>query len=256
MSAERFDELCRGLATGAPRRQVLKAFGVAIAGGILSAIAGREAPVALAVTVRQCTSGNETRHLGQACGATQCCLTNEHLECQQVGQTGAYRCECASGFVQCSGQCVPTTCPGGAVLDLSTCSCGCPSGSETCTPSGGSAACYSLCTGGSVRNTTTCACECPSGTETCTPSGGSLTCFTACANGTVRNTTTCACECPSGQVFCNGRCFNPTTACSDCRNKVFNIQCCSCENPGQPSGQCKGEICSSSGCTCQNDPHR
>jgi hypothetical protein len=93
--------------------------------------------------------------------------------------------------------------------------------------------------------------SCPEGSEACTPTGSTTQlCLAPCPTGQQR-LADCTCGCPAGQVFCNNACFNPSSAC-DCHNKVFNATCCSCENPGQPSGKCKGALCTASGCTCEN----
>ncbi len=271
MDARKFDECTKALATGASRRQVIKG----LAGGALGALAvalfgGGQAEEVEAATCRA---------LGEACkpGATgtqagACCPGTEqepsHLICQQVGQTGATRCECDlnQGFRECGGRCVSTTCPGGGQLNTTTCQCECGSitcpenatlntttcvcecnqGFESC---GGQ--CLAPCTGGQVRQAN-CTCACPTGTVEC-PTGSGTCVSTNCPTGMTFNPNTCTCGCPSGQVFCNGACFNPATACSTCKpnNKVFNIECCSCENPGQPSGVCKSEPCTAAGCPCK-----
>jgi hypothetical protein len=252
MDGNRFDEYTKALATGVSRRQVIKA----LAGGALAAVFGaRAAPAAEAAPT--------CRVLGESCRTDATCCSGQNLFCQQIGETGARRCECETGFTACGGVCVSISCPPGAQFNPATCSCACPSGTSACggaclaacptgqtrnpttcaceCPSGTElcgGSCVTLCTGGSVRNPTTCACECPAGTELC---GGN--CIAPCTGGQTRNPTTCACECGTGEVFCNGACHNVSTACAGCHNKVFNAQCCSCENPGQPSGKCKGTPC-------------
>jgi len=268
MTPNSFDDLAKGLAKETSRRNILRMLGIGVVGGAVAA-AG----------VRRTEAAPTCRALGEACQSdVSCCGGNAagtgSLFCQQVGATGAHRCECnvGAGFEQCNNQCVPAGTCGQPQ--------GCPTGTETCTPSGGTASCYATCTGGTVRNLTTCACECasgqvlcngscvaacsgnqvlnsscqcvcPTGTQTCTPTGGSAACYPTCPSGQVF-TSSCTCGCPAGSTFCNGQCV-PLTAgqvCPGCHNKVFNAQCCSCENPGQPSGKCRGVPCTTAGCTC------
>src|SRR4029453_8048510 len=69
------------------------------------------------------------RALGEACQSDASCCgpqSQTHLACQFVGETGARRCECTTGFTACGGVCVSITCPGGAQLDFTTCQCVCP----------------------------------------------------------------------------------------------------------------------------------
>lgn len=123
MSSNRFDDLAKAMATGASRRSILKGVAGVVAGGVLAGIAGRQASTISAQagcptggTCKACgSSGTQTRHLGEACSASQRCIEQEHLVCQKVAETGAHRCECGTGFVRCGSQCLPVTCPGGAV---------------------------------------------------------------------------------------------------------------------------------------------
>src|SRR5215203_2542736 len=96
--------------------------------------------------IRECPSGaRETRHLGEACGTTQCCVAAENLECQKVAETGAFRCECGTGFVRCGGVCVAINCSGGAQLNTTTCACECPQGTEECPAGGDPITCIAPC---------------------------------------------------------------------------------------------------------------
>src|SRR5437763_17176852 len=101
MDSQRFDDLARALASGASRRSVLKGLVATVAGGALSAIAGRETPSVGAQST--------CRTLGESCKNDSSCCTGQNLFCQQIGETGAHRCECTSGFVACNGLCVSLT---------------------------------------------------------------------------------------------------------------------------------------------------
>ncbi|MDQ3539564.1 MAG: hypothetical protein M3440_02650, partial [Chloroflexota bacterium] len=129
MDSQQFDDLTRALATGSSRRKVLK--------GLFAGVAG-------AVGLRRVTPANAAtcRDLGEACrSTTDCCNASGQtvLICQKVGTTGATRCECdlRQGFVNCGGQCFQSNCPAGATFSCAG-GCQCPSGSEFCTPTGGS----------------------------------------------------------------------------------------------------------------------
>jgi len=243
MDSNRFDDITKALATGTSRRKMVK--------GLLAGAAGivglrRVATLEAAPTCRA---------LGEACQSDASCCPNSHLVCQQVAATGAHRCECdtAAGFHACEGVCIlGPCCTGGTVacggdcvtgectganeeFSFATCTCVCASGFTRCNATG---ECQANCTGGRVftQGATSCTCECPVGTQEC--NGVCVT--TTCSGGRTFNTSTCQCECPSGGVFCNGCCHDVTSACAGEHNKIFNVQCCSCENPGQPSGKCKG----------------
>jgi len=266
MTSNDFDELTKKLAKPTSRRGVLKILGVGTAGGVLAALGIRGSTDA--------APSSGPAQLGEQCkqGGTGkfACDADNHLTCVQI--TGASRCECATGFVDCGdGTCrtdcsAPQTCPEGTrtcnngtcitcdtannfTFDPVNCTCTCSTGTEFC-----NGTCVAACPSGQVRQTD-CTCGCSAGTETCTPTGGSEACYAICPAGQERKAD-CTCGCPTGQVFCNGQCFNPSDQCTACGNKVFNSSCCSCENPGQPSGTCKGEICTAAGCTCKNGDHR
>jgi hypothetical protein len=209
--------------------------------------------------VKACPAGaRQTRHLGEACGSTNCCVASENLECQKVAETGAFRCECKTGFVACDDQCVAISCPGGSALNTTTCECECPDGTVTCD----NGACVSdeCPIDGQTVNLETCRCECGEDEELCggecvsnVCTGGQVFNPSTCACGCpspcpsteqTQNPTTCACSCPTNQVFCGGHCHNPATTCEGLHNKIFDVDCCNqgvnpCQNPGQPSGKCK-----------------
>ena len=257
MDGHKFDDVARALAAGASRRTILKGL-----------FAGAVGAVGLGRAARVGAGPSGTRTLGQSCRSDADCQPGQHLFCDQVGTTGASRCECTLGFESCDGVCVSTTCPGGAAFDAATCSCACPADTEVCggacvasCPAGtgqvldsncacncpptlpnrcpATGVCSAACTGGTAFNTTTCTCTCP--VTTC----DSGACLAACPTGTSPNTATCSCDCPvvNGQTgtFCNGQCHYDAECCAGrahC-NKNFNAFCCSCQNPGQPSGTCK-----------------
>jgi hypothetical protein len=244
MDSNKFDEITRSLANGVSRRKMLK--------GLLAGAAG-VVGLSRAATLE---AASTCRNLGDACKSTASCCSGAGLFCQDVGATGAKRCECdtSAGFINCSGtcvkasvcctapevacngRCVDSTCPAGQSFNQGTCSCGCPTGTVSCQASDETtASCHSTtCTGGKVFDTTSCSCACPENTTDC--SGVCVN--NQCGTG---QSFTCegGCQCASGSVFCNGCCHDVTSACAGLHNKVFNADCCSCENPGQPSGRCK-----------------
>ena len=253
MDGQKFDDITRALATGTSRRRVLK--------GLL---AGAVGVVGLRRAAKVSAGPAGTRVLGESCRETADCTANQNLECQKVAETGAFRCECATGFISCQGQCVSINCPGGGQLDTTTCTCVCPTGTELCnnscvqsctspfvlntsscacecpssTPELCNGACYAACAPGFTRNATTCACECPSGTELC---GGQ--CVTVCPTGFVRNSTTCQCVCPTGQEVCQNACYD---LCED--GEVRNPTTCACGCPSGTvlcNGACVSNVCPS-----------
>ncbi len=250
MDGQKFDDITRALATGTSRRKMLKGL---TAGALAAAFGLRRGVTTMAAPT--------CRSLGEACkpGPTGTeegtCCSGQNLFCQKVAETGADRCECATGFVRCNGQCVSISCPGGGQLNTITCGCDCPTGTELCDEN-----CLQLCPTGQSRNFETCACECdtscsvtgaiqdpstctcscPSGTEEC---NGACVANT-CSGGQTFDPVTCSCQCAPNEVFCGGQCHNPETTCAGLHNKIFNIECCNqganpCQNPGQPSGRCK-----------------
>jgi hypothetical protein len=224
MDGEKFDDLLKKVCTtrltrlGVFRGLAVAAVATVTGSAFVSddAVAGKKSKKA-----RKKKRAARERHLGDACkpgnppgsNVQGNCADNEDLECQFVGQTGASRCECTTGFTACDGVCVQTGANGPIGCQaVSACECACPSTApDTCI----------------VDNTDPEVAVCVD--ETC---GGDPN-FTF-------NPATCQCEqgCPEGQVFCNGCCFNPNTVCTR-RNQNFNAECCSCENPGQPSNNCK-----------------
>jgi len=233
MDGKKFDSLIKQFCTTRlTRKSALRGLVAGAAAAVTGASFGsggvdakkRRGRVSAAQVVTQCGSGGrQTRHLGEACGSTQCCVAAENLECQKVAETGAFRCECKTGFVRCGGQCVAISCPGGAQLNTTTCECVCPQGTEECPEGGDPITCIAPCQAPLVRGTG-CSCVCPSGTpEIC---GGQ--CLAPCDAGFQRNPTTCACECPTGTVECNGQCV------TECANGfVLNETTCQCEcGPG------------------------
>ena len=152
-----FDELAKGLATGAvSRRKALRWMGGALVGAVLASVPG----VAWADDDR-CSEGltrcgdrcvnlqNNERHCGSCsnrCGLNQSCCKGRCVNPQrnerhcgscfnrcpegEVCMGGV--CQCPSGTTLCGGNCVPD-CPSGQTLNTSTCQCVqvCP---PTCPP--------------------------------------------------------------------------------------------------------------------------
>src|SRR5215208_5102449 len=176
-----FDELTKGLATGAvSRRKALRWMGSALVGAALASVPG--------VAWGACPEGQTRR--GDRCVNLQ---TNER-HCGSCSNRCAEEQECVGGVCQggcpsgttlCSGACVSNVCPQGQVFNNSACQCGC-----TYTA-------VALCGGNCVRNCfladqyincSTCQCEggsCPSGyTEIPYPDFGSFCCPNAQVCGT------------------------------------------------------------------------
>jgi hypothetical protein len=226
MDSNQFDSIVKAFGTGASRRGVLRGVTAAALGAVVavtgSGLFSEDASAGHShkkQATRKSRSARGSRQLGQACSNTQGCDTSQHLHCENVGATGARRCECDNGFVACGGVCVALSGSGGPL--------------------------------GCSFNASACACECPADAPVCTPSGGGTgACVSrTCSSGTF-NESTCRCEvaCGDNEVFCGGCCRNIDTACSGFHNKNFNAKCCSCENPGQPSGNCKGTPLTSDSC--------
>src|SRR5215217_2795639 len=112
MDGQRFDNLAKLLAAKPNRRQVIKGLGL---GAVAAAFGLRGATIEAAPTCRAlgeaCKPGPTGTEAGTCC-TTTATGTETHLFCQQVAETGAQRCECATGFVACGGQCVSISCPG------------------------------------------------------------------------------------------------------------------------------------------------
>jgi hypothetical protein len=225
MDSKQFDSMVKAFGTGASRRGVLRGVTAAALGAVVAVTgSGLFADDASAGHSHKKQASKKSRsararHLGDACkpgnpegsGVQGDCASNENLECQFVGQTGASRCECTTGFSACGGVCVRpgSTGPIGCEA-VSACECVCPAARPTeCTPDGSNTAiCVDTTCGGDANftyNPDTCQCE------------------RGCAT--------------AGDVFCNGCCHTPSAVCR--RNQNFNQDCCACENPGQPSGNCK-----------------
>jgi hypothetical protein len=137
-SESSFDELARGLADGTlSRRRALRLLGGALVGASLASFPAA-AWAACKHPFRKCTANR------------QCCSRR----CIRNPQGNGRICGCPTGQTLCpaGNQCVTCT-NSGEVVDLTTCKCECPTGTELC---GGQ--CVSSCTGGEVLDPTTCQC--------------------------------------------------------------------------------------------------
>jgi hypothetical protein len=126
-----FDELAKGLATGAVSRgKALRLVAGVLFGGVLASVPG----IAWA--------DDDCKRFGRRCTRDrQCCSRN----CVRRGDDKS--CGCPTGNLRCGGRCV-AKCTAPKVLDTDTCQC-------VCTPNAD-------CTGSSgTVNPATCECECP-----------------------------------------------------------------------------------------------
>ena len=135
MDGEKFDDLLKKVCTtrltrlGVVRGLAVGAMAAVTGSAFVAddAVAGKKSKKA-----RRKKRAARERHLGDACRVDGDCASGEHLFCDQVGETGARRCECVSGFTACDGVCLsltPTSSdPAGCVVDLSpgVCACVCP----------------------------------------------------------------------------------------------------------------------------------
>jgi hypothetical protein len=211
MEDSEFDALTRKLAAPVSRRTVFKAAIASVVGGIGALATFGRAGAA---------PGPNCRGLG-----TPCKLYGQaSAECCTGYCTPSGTCGCPSGKTECQGSCVPV-CTGGRVLNASTCTCGCASGTQFCNAT---AQCVPACTGGQVFNPATCTCSCPSGTVSCTPAGGGPA--TCCPPNQICSNGIC---CPNGQVNVNGACCPSGAVCTG----ATGTSCCP-----------QGYICSNGSC--------
>ena len=197
--------------------------------------------LALAFLALACAKGNSGGTTG-AGGGSGSCGTNTQMECngscidiasdsQNCGTCGyvcdtgticqGSTCVCASGFVSCSGQCVPSNtdhcgtscaaCPSGNVCNDGQCSSSCAAGSTMCmdgacssnTDSGHCGSSCTVCSGGATCNNGACTCA-VSGQQNCDG-----TCIDTSSN--INNCGSCGNACGSGQSCSNGTCMGSAT---------------------------------------------
>jgi hypothetical protein len=241
--ATSFDELAKGLATGAvSRRKALRWMGGALVGATLASVPG----VAWA---------NDCRRLGRECRRDpQCCSKN----CIRRGDDKV--CSCPTGQTRCNDRCVNlkrnerhcgacfnrclerSECAGGV------CRGGCPSGRTLCDDG----FCTPNCPSGLTLNTSTCQCEgeCPTGQVLCSLQGVCVS--NTCPPNQTYDPYFCECECPEGDETCcpdcGGRCC-PSPGCY-CAVRVDNGSRF-CYSGGQSVISCAecgiGEVCVYSG---------
>jgi hypothetical protein len=176
-----FDELTKGLATGAVSRgKALRWMGGALVGAALAAIPG----VAWADDYR-CSEGQtrcgdrcvnlqtNERHCGSCgnrCRSTQTCCKGRCVnlqrnerhcgscfnQCFEGSECVGGLCRCPSGTTLCGGACVSDSCPEGQAFNFSTCKCelACPSGTVAC----GGACVSNTCPEGQGFDLSTCQC--------------------------------------------------------------------------------------------------
>jgi len=144
---------------------------------------------------------------GNACAAGQLCC-NGVCTTQSTANCGACGHACTAGQLCCNGVCTPQS-----PTNCGACGVVCP-GAQICL-SGGICGCLPTitCVGGRVLNPTTCTCECPSGTALCASTSTCVSTTCPAGSGETYNATTCACECPPGQaVGSNGVCTSCGTS--------------------------------------------
>jgi hypothetical protein len=249
MDGQRFDELTRLLASGTPRRRVLKG----VAGGALGLLGLRTAS-----SVR--AGADMSVDIGGECSEDEECTLGSCLEgvCACEDPAEPWRgCPCISGADdQCGGGtllCCPTTnepggpgvctssmtgcdpvdpCPGVScedpqVLDEDTCECVCPAPTIEC-DDGSCLNCGALFTADPV--TCTCVCE------------------EVCADPRELDEETCSCVCPGPTSPCdNGDCLN-------C-GAIFQLDpvACECICPGTEACPCEDNSDCSGGLVCCDD---
>lgn len=220
-----FDELTKGLATGAvSRRKVLRWMGSALAGAALASVPGvawAACPEGQSRCGDRCVNlQTNERHCGSCsnrCRSTQTCCKGRCVNLQRNEN------HCGS----CSNRCAEEQeCVGGV------CQGGCPSGTTLC----GGACVSNVCPQGQVFNNSSCQCGC---TYTAVALCGG-TCVVDCPPDQTLNCSTCQCEaglCPSepnffGYTFCGGNCVRNCFL----ADQYINCSTCQCEGGSCPSG--------------------
>jgi len=107
MSADRFDDLAKALATGTSRRRVLKAMAASVAGGALVTFLGTRQTA----EARTCAGLNESCNNKPCCGNLTCrgpsgsrTCTPAQPQCKPSGATCSSKLECCSA-VCANGHC-------------------------------------------------------------------------------------------------------------------------------------------------------
>jgi hypothetical protein len=248
MDGQRFDELTRRLAEGAPRRSVLKG----IAGGALGLLGARTLGIRSAAG-QQCVAP------GAACQRNRDCCEGRCSDqgvcfCQDPAEP-VIGCSCITGTQNPCGAMTAVCCPTGND----------PGGPGSCTPA--SVGCEPtepcpgvVCDPTAVLDETTCECVCPLPTVPC----GDGQCAHCGAIFQV-DPETCECVCP-GTEACpcerNGDCADgfvccddPTTGEGSCRATCEDV----CAIPGQACLRdrdcCEGQCSDEGACYCL-DPSR
>lgn len=227
MDSSRFDDVTKALATGQPRRQIVKG----LAGSALASV--------LAWFGMGETAAARCRDVGENCRANaDCCERN----CIQTDENSR-QCACPTGTQLCPGtrRCVGL-CTGGQIFNATTCACECPPGTQLCN---GTCVNPTCAIQGQQFNPQTCQCQCPSGSQVCQ---GQNRCVPNCPPGQVLNQTTCTCQCPSGTVPCGGQCVSTTCPSPQFFDPAF-CRCC------LPPGFATGGTCPTTCCRgCTFDP--
>jgi hypothetical protein len=243
-----FDELAKGLATGAiSRRKALRWMGGALIGAALASFPG----VAWA---------NDCRRLGRECRRdSQCCSRR----CIRRGDDKV--CACPQGQSRCGDRCVnlktnenhcgscakrcgsnQTCCNGNCVnLQRKERHCG---------------SCFNRCDEGEECVRGVCQGRCPSCTTLC---GGECV-SNVCPPGQFFNLSFCECRCPVDTTLCGGNCV------PNCTSEAQTLNCsnCQCEGGACPSGSTEvflsdfgsiccpnAQVCGTGGATvCCNSP--
>jgi hypothetical protein len=146
-----FDELAKGLATGAvSRRKALRWMGGALVGAALASVPGvawaddDRCPEGQARCGERCVNlQTNERHCGSCsnrCTSTQTCCKGKCVNlqknerhcgscsnhCPEGEECVGGVCQCPSGTTLCGGACMSNSCPQGQAFNPSTCQCECP----------------------------------------------------------------------------------------------------------------------------------
>jgi Stigma-specific protein, Stig1 len=218
-----FDELTKGLATGAvSRRKVLRWMGSALVGAAFASVPGVAWAACLEGQTRcedRCVNlQTNERHCGSCsnrCRSTQTCCKGRCVNLRRNERhCGSCSNRCAEGE-----ECVGGECQGD-----------CPSGTTLC----GGACVSNICPQDQYFNTASCQCVCPyTAIARC---GGN--CVANCPPDQTLNCSTCQCEaglCPSdilGYTFCGGNCVRNCFI----SDQFINCSTCQCEGSRCPSG--------------------
>jgi len=226
------DDLARGLAGGASRREALRFLGASLI-GVLAAPALVEPPAAQA---QQCRNP-------RTCGtSTPCCpsFRCESGTCQPLRKCSKQNPRCPAGTTCCqragdkTGTCIQT-CTAPKILNTSTCACECPAGTEFV-----NGTCVQTCTAG-ANNCPPNNCVCSGDTGHCVQTGFDR--VVPCSLDT---------DCQAGQrcvsgVICAGACGaggEPCPAGQQCHVNYGCVPACNSNNADCSTGY----ICSDNAC--------